>query len=72
MNASRELSLFQERCHQYFTCFTFATMGLQSIAEKFRPNIVEGQDQKLFIGSGHPDKGQTHSQIKLKDVVLFS
>ncbi len=47
-------------------------MGLQSIADKFRSNIIDRQDQKLFIGSGHPDKGQTHSQIKLKDAVRFS
>jgi hypothetical protein len=47
-------------------------VGLQSIADKLRSNIVECQDQKLFIGSGHPDKGQTHSQIKLKDAVRFS
>ena len=72
MKVSKEVSSFQQRCHQYFTCFTFATMGLQSIAQKFRSRIAESLDPSLFIGSGPPDGGQAHSQIKLKDAVQFS
>jgi hypothetical protein len=69
---SGELSKFQERCHHYFTCFTFAAKGLQSVADKFRPGLVEGKNQSLFIGSGHPDEGKAHSKVKLKDAVLSS
>lgn len=72
MNKSIELSKFQERCHQYFTCFTFASMGLQSIADNLRPGIVEGLDQNFLIGSGHPDQGKAHSKVKLKDAVISS
>ena len=72
MNTSNELKKFQERCHQYFTCFTFATKGLENVAEKFKPYILEDQDPKLFIGSGHPDEGKAHSKISLKDAVIHS
>ncbi len=47
-------------------------MGLQSVADKLRPGIVEGQNQSLFIGSGHPDHGKAHSKVKLEDAVLSS
>ena len=72
MNISQELIRFQERCHQYFTCFTFATRGLQHVAENLRPHIVEQQNQSLFIGSGHPNEAKPHSQIKMKDALLYS
>lgn len=72
MNRSIELSNFQKRCHQYYTCFIFATMGLQNIADKFKLSIIENQDQSLFIGSGHPDENKTLSQINLKEAVMYS
>ena len=72
MNTIIELSNFQKRCHQYHTCFTFATMGLQNIADQFRDHIVESQDQNLFIGSGHPDENKPQSRISLKEAVIFS
>lgn len=42
------------------------------MAENFKPHFLEGQEQKLFIGSGHPDQGQAHSKISLKDAVTHS
>jgi hypothetical protein len=72
MNPSVELSNFQKRCHEYYTCFAFATMGLQNIADQFRPRIIESQDQSLFIGSGHPSENKTQSRIRLKEAVMYS
>jgi hypothetical protein len=72
MNRSTELSNFQKRCHEYYTCFTFATLGLQNTANQFRYQINENPKQSLFIGSGHPNENKTQSQIRLKDAVMYS
>ena len=72
MSTSQEITRFQERCQVYFTCLTFATMGLKAIADKLSPGIEPGKDPSLFIGTGHPDDGKAHSKIKLKDAVSFS
>lgn len=72
MNRSTELSNFQNRCQEYYTCFIFATLGLQNIANQFRHRINENPKQSLFIGSGHPNENKTHSQIGLKDAVIYS
>jgi len=47
-------------------------MGLQNVADKLRSRLVEGQDPSLFIGTGHPDQGKTHSRIKLRVAVASS
>lgn len=67
-----ELRNFQDRCHHYFTCFTFAAIGLESAAEKFGVGSVDNEGRNLFIGTGHPDLGNTHSSVKIKDAILAS
>lgn len=72
MTASLELKNFQDRCHHYFTCFTFAAIGLESAAEKFSVDSVGHEERSLFIGTGHPDLGNTHSKVKIRDAILAS
>ncbi|MBD2612334.1 MAG: hypothetical protein RMY62_023595 [Nostoc sp. ZfuVER08] len=33
---------------------------------------MDNEDQKLFIGSGHPDEAKPHSQIRMRDALLYS
>ncbi len=72
MKTSSSLADFQNRCQELFTCFTFAALGLKQIAEGFRPRLTGDPNQKLYIGSGHPDEGLAHSQMKMPVIVAHS
>src|SRR5688500_9303353 len=72
MITSKELSNFQQRCHEYYTCFSFAALGLENIADRFRPHAAADKNANLFLGSGYPDEGNLHARILLKDAVAYS
>ena len=47
-------------------------MGLEMVADRLRPFLNDTRNQSLFIGSGHPDLGNTHSKISMEAAVRNS
>lgn len=72
MNTNNSPADFQSRCHELFTCFTFATFGLELVADTFIPRLTGDPDQTFYIGSGHPDEGRAHSEMKMPVAVAHS
>ncbi len=72
MNTTSELTQFKDRCQQLFTCFTFATTGLEMVAGKFHSQLNGDSNQSLFIGSSHPYEGNVHSKVRMAEVVKNS
>lgn len=65
------LVAFRELCHQYFTCYYFATVGLKNVAEKFS-STASGPKSKLTLGYGPPNEGKQVSVVNLQQAVRSS
>ena len=42
------------------------------VADKFRSQLDGDPNQSLFIGTGHPDKGNVHSEVQMAEAVKNS
>ena len=71
---SLALDEFQKRCHHFYTCFCFATLGLEAISEKFKLSFDTNSqaNPNLLLGVGHPNEGNVQASVKLRDAILFS
>jgi hypothetical protein len=71
MPPSKAIADFQVACQRHFTCFSCGLLGLQALAEKLVATGAQ-KERTLYIGSGHPDEGNTHSAIKIGDFLAHS
>ena len=63
---SKELSEFQKACHNFYTCFYFASVGLTQKGNEL--NNSGNPEAEILIGTGHPDEGNWHSRLKIDHV----
>lgn len=68
---SRAITDFQQSCQNYFVCYSFAGSGLEKHA-KTLASIAEEREKTLWVGTGHPDKGHWHAQMKIGDAIESS
>jgi hypothetical protein len=68
---SQSLTTFRDLCHQYYTCYTAATIGFEQFATQLQPLLTGDPNQSLFVGNGHPDKGQVKSRIPMRVAVAY-
>lgn len=73
MMRSDFLQEFIHACQEHYTCFSLATTGLEMIAEKFRPHILNEDKQRLFVGNSDPNEGKpAQAVVLLNDVIQYS
>lgn len=63
MSTSPALAAFQSTCHEHYTCYVFASSGMEKVAAGLALDAERYPDQKIFIGNGRPDKVPAQSVI---------
>lgn len=72
MKTNQVLAEFQARAHELYTCFVFAAMGFQNVAELLRPQLTGEANQTMLVGNTPPEQGRPQATIRMQDLVAFS
>ena len=71
MATSQAITDFQRSCQKYFICHYFSVSGLQKHAKELAARSPK-PDNKLILGTGHPDEKRWHAAISFGEVIESS
>jgi hypothetical protein len=60
---------FQTMCHEYYTCYVFASDGMEKLTATIPLDSEKYPDQRIFIGNTPPDQGKAQSVMSAAKAV---
>lgn len=69
---SKALEAFQSVCHEYYTCYAFACLGMQQVASSMKLEPDKYPNQRLFVSHRSPDAGHAQSVMNAAKAVQYS
>jgi hypothetical protein len=66
---SPALQAFQALCHEYYTCYVFASKGMENFAKTFPVDLVKYPNQQIYIGNTPPGKAPAQSAMSAAKAV---
>ena len=66
---SAALQAFQALCHEYYTCYVFASKGMENFAKTFPVDLAKYPNQQIYIGNTPPGKGPAQSAMSAAKAV---
>ncbi len=68
MSTNQAITDFQLSCQKYVICYTFAESGLEEFAKKLAYGATN-LDAQFFVGTGHPNEGRVHAEIRIQEAI---
>ncbi len=66
---STALKAFQALCHEYYTCYVFASQGMEKFAKSFPLDPAKYPNQRIYIGNTAPGEGPAQSEMSAAKAV---
>jgi len=69
MSESAALDAFQSSCHELYTCFVFASDGMEKLSQTLPVDESKYPNQKLYIGNMDRGQGPAQSVMSAKKAI---